>query len=568
MSEKGVSTRRGHLAREQSVAACAIRSWRTVRRLSVPLILAILSAPAARGATPNVAADRDYIGPLRPPVGAATSQPIPAEPFVSVPSTGPLTIGVEQAIFLGLEQNQQLRVQRLTPPIRRTGEQVERAAFDPTLTAGFSASRTRTEQESAVTGERVKTTSNRADANVGISEFLPTGTNINLGASASRSRTTGGPASYNTRADITITQALLQGGGWDALNVNLASLRQARLDSLSSEYELRGFAQSLLASIEETYWNYALALRQIEIYTDSLNLAKEQLGEVEERIAVGKLAETERAAAQAEVALREEDLINARSTVNKTRLTFLRTLNPPSQDLWSREVVLRDQPASATLEMDDVEAHVKVGLRMRPDLNQARLSFQRGELDVVKTRNGLLPRLDAFITLGRTGYADSFGGSVRGEDGRSYDGTVGADFSYPLLNRGARARYDRSRLSLDQSQESLRNMEQLIQVDVRTAYIEVVRLAEQTVATAATRKLQESNVRSETEKFRVGKSTTLLVGRAQRDLLSAQIDEIRAVVGHLNGLVELYRLEGSLLERRGISAPGREPVNELATAKR
>jgi outer membrane protein TolC len=75
-------------------------------------------------------------------------------------------------------------------------------------------------------------------------------------------------------------------------------------------------------------------------------------------------------------------------------------------------------------------------------------------------------------------------------------------------------------------------------------------------------------VRSETEKFRVGKSTTLLVGRAQRDLLSAQIDEIRAVVGHLNGLVELYRLEGSLLERRGISAPGREPVNELATAKR
>ncbi len=45
---------------------------------------------------------------------------------------------------------------------------------------------------------------------------------------------------------------------------------------------------------------------------------------------------------------------------------------------------------------------------MRPDLNQARLLIRRGELDVVRTRNGLLPRLDAFITYGKTGYARTF----------------------------------------------------------------------------------------------------------------------------------------------------------------
>ncbi len=64
----------------------------------------------------------------------------------------------------------------------------------------------------------------------------------------------------------------------------------------------------------------------------------------------------------------------------------------------------------------------------------------------------------------------------------------------------------------------------------------------------------------ETEKFRLGKSTSLLVAQAQRDLVSSQIDEVQAVVSYLKAFVEMYRLEGSLLDRRGITAPGREPV--------
>jgi outer membrane protein len=33
---------------------------------------------------------------------------------------------------------------------------------------------------------------------------------------------------------------------------------------------------------------------------------------------------------------------------------------------------------------------------------------EQQRLETVVTRNGLLPRLDFFITLGKTGYADSF----------------------------------------------------------------------------------------------------------------------------------------------------------------
>jgi outer membrane protein len=109
-------------------------------------------------------------------------------------------------------------------------------------------------------------------------------------------------------------------------------------------------------------------------------------------------------------------------------------------------------------------------------------------------------------------------------------------------------------------QKALDNLIQLVQVDVRSAYIEVARTREQITATAATRKFQEEKLRAETEKFKVGTSTSLLVAQAQRDLVVSQIAEIESFANYLKALVSLFGMEGSLLQRRGISASGAEPV--------
>jgi outer membrane protein len=496
----------------------------------------------------------DYIGPVS--ATRPTTQPAArptTRPVVDIPSTGPVFISLEQALLLGLAHNGQLAVQVYRPALAATAEHSARAAFDPVVTAGLTVGQQRVDQQPA------DTTSRSLQANIAVSETLPTGTSVSLGATTSLSHVLD-PTSdrATTRLGLTVTQALLQGYG---LDVNLASLRQARLDTLISEYELRGFAEQLLAQIAQTYWNYALAERQIEIVTQSLKLAEQQLAETDERIKIGKLAETERASAQSELALRREALINARSALEAARVQFLRLINPPSQDLWNRPIVLLDRPAVPNLVLDDAEVHVAIALRRRADLNQARLAVQRGELDVVRTRNGLLPVLDLFITLGKTGYSDSFGSSVSDLFRQSYDAAAGLNFRFPPLNRDARARYTRSILSREQALESLRNFEQLVQVDIRTACIEVERTKAQIGATAVTRKYAEEALRAETEKYQVGRSTSLLVAQAQRNLLSAQINEVQAVIGYLNAIITLYRLEGSLLERHGIHAPGRETVD-------
>ena len=287
------------------------------------------------------------------------------------------------------------------------------------------------------------------------------------------------------------------------------------------------------------------------------------MAETQERIKWGDLAETELAAAQAEVALGKENLINARSTLAKDRLELLRLLNPSQGIDWSRDIILEYDTSPPDVNLDDVERHVEVALRMRPDLNQARLQIQRGNLEVVITKNGLLPKMDAFITFGKTGYANSFNRSADNIGGDSYDVSFGLVFEDPLFNRSAHAAHTRAIISRRQLHDALDNLAQLVQVDVRAGHIEAARTLEQIAATAATRNFQEEKLRAETEKFRVGRSTSLLVGQAQRDFVAGQIAEIEALVNYLKALVALYRLEGSLLQRRGIAAPGGQPV-ELA----
>jgi outer membrane protein TolC len=396
-----------------------------------------------------------------------------------------------------------------------------------------------------------------------VQKLLPSGTTVGIEGATSVSDSSRSGNLVGQRLGLSVTQALLKGYG---AAVNLASLRQAKLNTLASHYELRGFAEALVAQVEQTYWNYALALRQIEIVTESLRLAEQQLRETRERINVGKLAEIELAAAEAEVALRTEGLINARSALAKVRLLLLRLLNPPGPNPWGRGLVLRNAPAIPEVNLEDVESHVQVAERMRPDLNEARLQVQHGNLEIVTTRNGLLPKLDLFVSLGKTGFARSFFDSVGDLGGDGYDASFGVLYEYPLGNRDAEARHERALLTHDQEVEAIGNLSQLVELDVRTAHIEVNRAREQVAATAATRRLQEEAFRAETEKFQVGRSTSLLVAQAQRDLVAGRIGEVQAVVSYLNALVDLYRLDGSLLERRGIEAPGRKPVQLSETS--
>ena len=466
-----------------------------------------------------------------------------------------LRIRLQDAVLTALERNPDLSIQRLEPAIAKSYVAEARAEFDPVLTASAERDETKTQRFLGASPEPFELTSERTEYAAGLSQTLPTGTELSVDASITGSESSIYASEYSGDVSLTVTQPLLQGFGF---GVNLADLRKARADLEISRSQLKGMAEELVAGTEQAYWDLYLTAEETRIQEESLRLAERQLSESLERVAVGKLPELELAAVRAEVARRRGNLIDAQSRYEQARLDFLFLLNPTDRAPWSMVPVPLDRPSTAADSLDDLTICEQVALERRPDLEQARLAYRKGQLDVAYTRNGLLPRLDFFITLGRTSYAQTFEEALPDPDSPFYRVDAGVSFDLGIPIRQERARFTRAKRSREQLEYALQNMERMVQRDVRSAYTEVLRTRQQIEATRVTRDLQEKNLEAELEKFRVGRSTNLLVLQVQRDFTASQLDVIRAAVNYLNALVNLHVMEGTLLECRGINIPSSE----------
>jgi outer membrane protein len=480
-------------------------------------------------------------------VSADLEDPAAEKPMV--PDT--LRIGLQEAILMGLENNPTVMIQRLEPEMMRTAVKENSAAFDPVLDVTAEKSESKSQRRLGAQRTPFNLQDNRFDMGAQISEFLPTGTTISVTAGMTGSVSNLYTDQYTGSAGLNVTQSLLKGFGFCA---NLAGYRQARLDLEISRSELKGIAESVTADIEKAYWDLYLTRQETGIQQKSLALAEQQLAESLERVAVGKLPELELAAVHAEVAARHGLLIDALSHYEQARLHFLYLINPRIETFWETIPAPADRPFMPADTLDEITIHEQIGIKLRPDLEQARLQLKKGELEVAHTRNGLLPQLDVFLSLGRTTYSEVFREAYPDLKSPFYQANAGVTFSFPVPDREASAQWQRARYSRDQQRLAVLNMEKLVQWDIRSAYVEVLRARQQIEATHVTREMQEKKLAAELEKFRVGKSTNYLVLQAQRDFTASQLDEARAMVAYLNALVDLYVSEGSLLERRGVES--------------
>lgn len=494
--------------------------------------------------------------------GPPEPAPLSASPEVVVQNEppgleAPWQLSIEEAILYALQRNRDLQAQRLDPVIAGAFEKIERGTYDPTLFAELSYGEESVREAARSVDDQYSVEGEDGAAEVGLRQQLPTGTTVELTASQdfstfSRSDRPDNSTQelHETRVGITVTQALLRGFGPAA---NLARIWQAERETLATEYELRAFAEETVASVELAYWQFVLARESIAIFQRSLEVARQNRDEIEQQIEVGLLSRTDGAAARAEVALREQGLIDARSELEAARLRLSFLLLGDSR--WGLDLKIE---ATSPVQTDPVEVglvgeRVALARNARPELNESRLRLEQRRLETVVTRNGLLPRLDFFVSLGRSGFGSDRNESMRDLDGTSYDLNTGLSLNYHLGNREARGLDLVARAEKRQAEIALANLESQIEMEVRLAVNEVERAREQISASAVSRELREESARAEQERFEVGSSTGLLVAQAQRDLLESRLAEVGAMIDYRRALIQLYLAEGSLLERRGIT---------------
>lgn len=493
------------------------------------------------------------------PIPTLPQTPLPVEELEDLTSASKRArrVTLLSAVCQVLEQNQQLRVERLRPEISNTGIEEAEGEFDTVLEAGFlhRTRHTSTQGPEPREGDaseptRSENVSRTNDFNVGLSGRLPTGTNYNLGITGSRSVTNTTKPFYNLATNLNITQNLLRGAGCE---VNCVRVWTAQNNFIISLYQLQQVLIDLVTDVQSTYWNTYLAFRTLQIRLTAYAVAREQRERAEEFVRVGKSPPLEALAAQAEESSRISDIINAAADLKLRQIQLLRLINPDCKPLgWRALLYPVDKPV---LPSEPLIPEQRIGLAQyyRPDLRQAQIDLSNRELEVVRTENGLLPAFDLVAELGYTGVGNSLGAAARQIRDRDFNNwALGFQFSYPLQNRQASAAHRRSNFQKNLAEEAIGNFCQIIEVDIRNAVIQIERTTRLIESTHVTRRLREEELEAEIEKFRVGRSTSLLVAQAQRDLTTAQLDEVSSEVANILAYLQLYRSEGTALQRLGI----------------
>ncbi len=449
------------------------------------------------------------------------------------------------AILTALARNRSLAVERFSPDISQTYVPEALAKFDPTI---FSTTSFGKSSQISTMSEDPSVTRN-FQSNIEISEHLPTGTEVFLSGGFSKSRTDSSDAQYQGSWSVGINQALLRGAG---TKVNLIELKRAKNSVAISQHALRDSVINLVQQVEDAYWNLVLANETLKIRQSAVKLAEEQLTLNKDFIDVGKLSKDNLISAQAEVASRKADLVDAEADVKAQNIELIQLLNPEEESQWSIIFIPKDLPEIEKVDLEP-DLSTKLSKLYRPDLAQARLDLANNDLEVIQTKNGLLPKLDAFANYGRTSIGNSYGGATEYlDDNEAGSYEVGINFEMAPFNRAERAAHRRALFQQKQAEAAVYNLEQQIETEVRKAVIEAQRQWERIPATLEELKSREEESEVEQSRFKVGKSTTLDVLQVQQDFIQAQLDEVSARINYIKSLTALYQSEGTLLDRRGV----------------
>ena len=383
---------------------------------------------------------------------------------------------------------------------------------------------------------------------------------------------------YRTGLGVSLAQPLLRDFGW---RFALLVVDVAQNEGEQSYYLYRAQVETLVARVEELYWILDLAIENVRVEEQGLELAGELLREAEGRFKVGALPRTAVLEAKAEAARREANLVDARNRrrIARDNLRALVNAKQPSDDALLM-IEPSDQPSVMPYDID-LERSLATGFARRPELIAARLEVDAKKLEGKIAENQLLPRVDLVASFGLRGLGGSdvfdpdnplpgefranpqvLGGYSRSleflTDGRFYEYGIGATVEVPIANAAAKAEYAQAKIETERARLVLQQLEENVTLEITQAVGNLKALTEGVRATRIARELAQENVHDQRARYDVGLATTKdLIDFGDR-LTQAQREEIRSLTLYNTELARLHRAEGMLLEDRDIVLRGPE----------
>ena len=555
---------------------------------------------------------------MKPPVASQdlSHNPLLAPRSLPVPPVSDLTrIGVTQgalalslndAIRRALENNNNIEVSRDNVRLAETTLRSLQGVYDPiiNITPQFSDLNTASVNSTGTTSSGILNQRFFALSPSVTQQFSTGGGQYQFFFDSQRATSDSGITTlspfYSATVGITFTQPLLRDRSIDRFRHDI---RVQRKRLTQSDFDFRLSTIAVIAQVQQAYWELVFALRDQQNQLSNVNLAREQLRMIEERISVGASPGLDRAQALAQIATSETNLLSATQYVttveNVIKPLILRNT---AAGEWSAHIEPTDEPSFDTAPVNLQDA-VKQAFANRPELNRLRLEQDINGIDIKLFRNQTLPRVDVQSTISSSGFAGTgvqrplisgdslstanvflldqvnqlrsaqglpaasipivtgpgannlvggYGQALRNLwDARAV--TVGVIIQFPLRNRTAEANLAGANVQREQLSATIAAQEQAIEADVRNAAQAVDITRRQVLTARAARESAEVQLAGEWKRFQTGLSTTFLVFQFQTQLVNARTAELRAEANYNQAIASLQRATSTTLRDNNVT---------------
>ena len=475
-------------------------------------------------------------------------------------------LSLDECIKTALENNLGLAVEILNPQLADASISLARERFLPQLSMMYFTKNTNTPSFSWIdaAGEVATEFNNYAGQ---YQQNLPTGATLTASLFSYQNETNTRFQTINPRFGSTLqfelTQPLLRNFGF---RVNRREIIIAQNNMEMSNSQLNQALLDTVYSVEEAYWNLVFSIEDLKVKQQSLDLARDLLKKNRREVEVGTLAPIEILSAEAEVATREADILQAESLVNNNEDALLTIINLDTDgDIRSIRINPVDMPSNTRTDISLDEA-LKTAMDSRPDLESLRWVIKNRDLDFMYAKNQLLPVLSLDASYWSPGISgtqilyqdnnpltDNVVGTIPGGSSealkdamkfRYTNWSAGLTLTLPLDTLLTRAFYAQAKINLEQSKLRLQNQEQQIFLEVSNGVRAVQTDYKRIQAYKAARELAEKKLEAEEKKLKVGLTTNYLVLQYQRDLENARSAELRAVIDYNLSIARLNRTMG------------------------
>jgi outer membrane protein len=439
-----------------------------------------------------------------------------------------------------------------------------------------------------------KLTSHSAIYNFGFTQGFATGTNLSVAwdntRSSSDARNTFNPSVQGSLV-LSAQQQLLNGFG---LFVNRRNIMIAKNNRKIADWAFTQQAITTVTSTITTYWELVYARANVKVQQQAVTVAEKLYNDNKKQLEIGTMAPLDVTRAESELATDRGNLIVAQTVQLQQQQVMKSAIskNPLAPNFVNVEIIPADQPNRAeSVEAPSFEAAVQEAFAKRPELQEEELNLKNADIDVRATRNALLPTAALSATYGSSGLAGNasiFGPSVITAGQQVVDATgkpvpglflpvvtptvtgtnqsgfttaqsqifhnnfpdyaVQLNLTIPLRNRSAQADNERSLLVQRQMQTQMQQLKNSALLDVRNTYIALEQDRARVEAAVKARELQQQTFESEQKKYQLGASTVYQVILTQRDFITAQGTELRALADLVEAKANYERALGRTLE--------------------